>query len=141
MRRVRSQISVLCVRVTTLTAAACAVSPATGRSWWESVRTISARTCASAVSLLAPDTPWRSRYRDACSGLIANTVYPAAISAATHGPRSVSIPIATCPASSSSASSPSCSPIIACNRAMPATPSGSLALASTRPAASINSTS
>ena len=32
--RVRSQISVLCARVTTLTASACALSPATGRSWW-----------------------------------------------------------------------------------------------------------
>ena len=69
------------------------------------------------------------------------TVYPAAVSAATQGPRSVSIPTATCPASSSSASSPSCPPTIACSLAMPATPSGSRAFASRRPPASISSTS
>ena len=46
--RVRSQISVLCVRATTLTASAWALSPATGRSWWASVRTMSASMCASA---------------------------------------------------------------------------------------------
>ena len=84
-------------------------------------------------SLFAPDTPRRSRYRDASSGLTAYTVYPAATSAATQGPRSVSIPTTTCPASLSSASSPSCSPTIACSLAMPATPSGSRAFASHRP--------
>ncbi len=56
---------------------------------------MSASMCASAVSLLAPDTPCRSRYRAACNGLTAYTVYPAAISACTHGPRSVSIPTTT----------------------------------------------
>ena len=40
--RVRSQISVLCARVTTLTASARSESPATTRNWWESVRTMSA---------------------------------------------------------------------------------------------------
>jgi hypothetical protein len=44
------------------------LSPATARNWWESVRTMSVSMCASPVSLLAPDTPWRSRYREACSG-------------------------------------------------------------------------
>ena len=101
---------------------------------------MSASMCASPASLLAPDTPRRSRYLAACNGFTANTVYPAAINACTHGPRSVSIPISTCPAASST-SSPSCAPIIACNRAIPATPSGSRALASLRPAASITSTS
>src|SRR6185437_15131410 len=48
--------------------------------------------CASPPSLSAPDTPCRPRYRDACSGFTANTTYPAAISAATHGPRPVSTP-------------------------------------------------
>ena len=91
-----------------------------------------------AGSLLAPDTPWRSRYREACSGFTPYTVYPAATSAATHGPRSVSIPMIT---SASSAPSPSCSPISSCSRAIPATPSGSRLRASTRPAASISSTS
>ena len=88
----RSQISVLCVRASTLMPSASALSPATARSWWESVRTMSASMWESPRSLLAPDTPCRSRYREACSGLTAYTVYPAAISAATHGPRSVSIP-------------------------------------------------
>jgi hypothetical protein len=41
------------------------------------------------------DTAYRSQYRDACSGLIPNTAYPAAISASTHRPRSVSIPTST----------------------------------------------
>ena len=59
--RVRSQINVLCARVTTLTAPAAALSAATGRSWWESVRTTSARVCASAASLLAPETLCRCR--------------------------------------------------------------------------------
>ena len=61
-----------------------------------------------------------------CRGLIANTVYPAATSAVTHGPRSVSIPTSTC---SGSASSPArASAISSCSRAIPATPSGSRAL-------------
>ena len=51
--RVRSQISVLCIRATTLTASASALSPATGRSWWASVRTMSASMCAS------PRRSWR----------------------------------------------------------------------------------
>ena len=129
----------LCVRVTTLTASACALSAATGRNWWASVRTMSASTCASAASLLAPDTACRSRYRAACSGLTANTSYPAAASAATHGPRSVSIPTST--RASSGSASPSSPPTTACSRIIPAIPSGSLALASTRPATSISSTS
>ena len=33
--------------------------PATGRSWWRSVRTMSASVCASALSLLAPDNAIR----------------------------------------------------------------------------------
>ena len=37
---------------------------------------MSASMCASAASLLTPDTPCRSRYRDACSGLAGYTVYP-----------------------------------------------------------------
>ena len=57
------------------------LSPAAGRSWWESVRTMSASMCASPASLFAPDTPCRSRYRDACSGFTAEHRYPAAISA------------------------------------------------------------
>ena len=59
--RVRSQINVLCARATTLIASARGVSAATGRSWWESVRTMSANVCASALSLLAPETLCRSR--------------------------------------------------------------------------------
>src|SRR5215470_6726435 len=54
--------------------------------------------CASPPSLLAPDTPYRPRYRDACNGFTANTTYPAASSAATHRPRPDSIP--TCTATS-----------------------------------------
>src|SRR6266545_1783002 len=72
--RVRSQISVLWVRATTLIAPAAGLSPAAGRSWWESVRTMSASMCASPPSLLAPDTPCRSRYREACSGFTGYTV-------------------------------------------------------------------
>src|ERR1019366_1916927 len=83
--RVRSQISVLWARATTLTAPASGLSPATARSWWESVRTMSVSMCASPRSLLAPDTPWRSRYLDACSGFTAYTTYPAATSAAAVG--------------------------------------------------------
>jgi len=37
------------------------LSPDTARSWCESVRTMSVSMCASPVSLLAPDTPCRSR--------------------------------------------------------------------------------
>ena len=55
---------------------------------------------------------------------------------ATHGPRSVSMPTST-----SASSSSRCSPISACNRAIPATPSGSRALASLPPGRSITSTS
>ena len=47
--------SVWCARATTLTPSASALSPATGRSWWASVRTMSASTCASPASLLAPE--------------------------------------------------------------------------------------
>src|ERR1039458_9215988 len=93
---------------------------------------MSASMCASAPSLLAPDTPCRTRYPDACSGFTPYTVYPAATSAATHGPRSVSVPVTT---SASSASSPRYCPIRACSRAIPATPSGSRFLARTRPSA------
>src|ERR1017187_3378520 len=123
MCRVRSQISVWWARATTLTAAACSLSPATTRSWCRSERTMSARACASAASLLAPEVEYRSLNRDTCRGLIACTWYPAATSAATHGPRSVSIPITT--------STP----------APPATPSGSRRAASLRPASSCTSTS
>src|ERR1039457_2360104 len=121
-----------------LDASAPALSPATARSWWESVRTMSVSMCASPLSLLAPDTPCRSRYLDACKGFTAYTTYPAAASAATHGPRSVSVPIST---SASSVSSPRCSPISSCSRAIPATPSGSRRFASTFPASFITSTS
>jgi hypothetical protein len=67
-----------------------------------------------------------------------NTVYPAATSAATHRPRSVSIPTAT---SAPSASSPRCRPITSCSPAIPAAPSGSRLRARTFPASSITSTS
>jgi hypothetical protein len=33
------------------------LSPAVGRSWRQSVRTMSARVCASPLSLLAPEVP------------------------------------------------------------------------------------
>ena len=69
-----------------------------------------ASTCASAVSLLAPDTPWRSRYRATDLGLIPNTWYPAATSAVTHRPRGGAVPTHTTPISS--ATTPSCAPII-----------------------------
>ena len=87
----------------------------------------------TSVSLLAPvDTPRRSRYRDACSGFTPYTVRaPAARSAVTHRPRSVSIPITT---SASSASTPRCCPTSSCSRAIPATPSGSLLLWRQHPA-------
>ena len=42
-----------------------------GAAGAQSVRTMSASMCASPASLLAPDTPCRSRYRAACSGLTA----------------------------------------------------------------------
>jgi hypothetical protein len=67
-----------------------------------------------------------------------NTRYPAAASAATHGPWSVSIPTST---SDSSASSPSKPPASPCSWVIPAIPSGSRRLASTFPASSITSTS
>jgi len=97
--------------------------------------------CASAGSLLAPETLNRSRYRAACSGLTAYTRYPAAINAWTHGPRSVSIPIRTPASASRSASGPNPAAIIAWNRAIPAIPSGSLPALNRRPASSITSTS
>jgi hypothetical protein len=65
-------------------------------------------------------------------------VYPAATSAATHGPRSVSIPITT---SASAASSGTNRPVSSCSPVIPATPSGSRFFASTVPASSITSTS
>ena len=99
---------------------------------------MSASMCASPPSLFAPDTPCRCRYRDACSGFTGNTAYPAATSAATHGPRSVSIPATT---SASSPSSPSSAPTSACSCAIPATPSGSRRFASTFPASFITSMS
>jgi hypothetical protein len=89
---------------------ACGLSPTAGRSWRESVRTMSASACASPASLLAPDTPCRSRNRAACSGFTGNTRYPAATSAVTHGPRSVSIPTTTCASSRSSPSGRAQSP-------------------------------
>jgi hypothetical protein len=101
--------------------------------------------CASPASLLAPDTWCRSRYREACSGFTGNTVYPDAASAATHGPRSVSIPITTSAPSGSSGSSGASSgrnrPASACSCAIPAAPSGSRLAASFLPASSITSTS
>jgi hypothetical protein len=51
---VRSQISVLCVRASTLIPSTSELSPATARSWWESVRTMSASMCASPESLGHP---------------------------------------------------------------------------------------
>ena len=136
--RVRSQIIVLWIRATTLMPSASGLSPAAGRSWCESVRTMSASMCASPPSLLAPDTAWRSRYREASSGFAGYTVYPAAIRAATHGPRSVSMPITT---SASSASSGTCLPMRPCSWLIPAAPSGSRFLARTFPASFITSTS
>ncbi|QHE74001.1 hypothetical protein GFS60_07680 (plasmid) [Rhodococcus sp. WAY2] len=59
---------VLWARATTLNPSASALSPATGPSWCESVRTKSANACASAASLFAPETPLRSRRRAACNG-------------------------------------------------------------------------
>ena len=99
---------------------------------------MSASMCASPLSLLAPDTACRSRYRDACSGFTGNTVYPAAISAANHGPRSVSIPVTT---SASSASSGRNRPISACIWVIPAALPGSRRFTSTLPASSITSMS
>jgi hypothetical protein len=61
------------------------LSPPTGRCSARSNRTISANAWASAASDFAPDTECRSRYRAADLGLTAYTVYPAAISEATHG--------------------------------------------------------
>jgi hypothetical protein len=55
-----------------------------------------------ARSDFAPEVEYRSRYRAACIGLIAYTCYPAAINAATHGPRSVSMPTTTSEDSASS---------------------------------------
>ena len=55
--RVRSQISVLWVRARTLMPAYSGLSPAAGRSWWESgPHSMSASTCASPALLLAPET-------------------------------------------------------------------------------------
>ena len=58
-------------------------------------------------------------------------------SAVTHGPRSVSIPTTTCPATCSDGSSAqaagACSATSACNRVMPSRPSGNRARASRRP--------
>jgi hypothetical protein len=71
-------------------------------------------------------------------GFTGNTVYPAAINAAAHGPRSVSIPIIT---SESSAPSGTNRPISSCSRVIPSAPSGSRFLASTLPASSITSMS
>ena len=83
--------------------------------------------------------------RAADSGLIANTWYPAARSAVTHGPRSVSIPTMTCPAACSGDSSDqpagACAATSACSRVMPSSPSGSRARASRRPLSSSISTS
>jgi hypothetical protein len=98
------------------------------------MRTMSARVCASPGSDFAPDTERRCRYRAACSGFTANTRYPAATSAVTHGPRSVSIPITTCPAPARSSGSAN-RPINSCSRAIPSTPSDSRAAPSRRPAA------
>ena len=64
---------------------------------------------------------------------------------ATHGPRSVSMPTftmpATCAGSQSAHPSGRCSPIRACNTAIPSSPLGSRRRASTRPSSSTTSTS
>jgi hypothetical protein len=82
----------------------------------------------------APEVECRPRYSAAFFGLIANTSYPAATSAATHGPRSVSIPIftraAASPGSSCAQSSGIAAAINTCNRDTPSRPSGSRRCAS-----------
>lgn len=80
-------------------ASARSMSPANGRSWCPSVRTMSASMCASAAPAF-PEAGHNQR--------VQRTVHPAASSAITHGPRSVSIPTTTS-VSSVSAASPSCS--------------------------------
>src|SRR5262249_27572718 len=60
-RRTRPHNTALCARAPPWPACARGLSAATWRSWWESVRTMPASMCASAASLLAPDTAWRSR--------------------------------------------------------------------------------
>ena len=69
----RSQISVLWARATTLIASALSLSPAMGRSVCRLARTISASVWASAASLLPPEVESVSRYRATCNGLIAYT--------------------------------------------------------------------
>lgn len=118
------------------------LSPATGRRPARSRRMISASAWASTASDFAPEIVCRSRYRAADLGLSAYTVYPAAISEATHGPRSVSIPTST--SSGGSGSRPGsckCSAISACNRVTPASPFGKRLFARTLPCSSTSSTS
>ena len=80
--RVRSQISVLCVRATTLTASRLrGCPPATGAQLvGVGAHHVGQHVRVAGVALGAGHA-CRSRYRAACSGLTANTVYPAATSA------------------------------------------------------------
>jgi hypothetical protein len=78
--------------------------------------------------------------RAACLGLAGYTRYPAAASAFTHGPRSVSITITTC-TGSGSASSPRQDATSSWNRAIPSAPSGSRRRARVFPASSCATTS
>jgi len=97
------------------------------------------------VSDLAPDIECRCRYRAADVGLIAYTRYPAATKAATHGPRSVSIPTTTLPAASAGSRSAqlagTCRPRSSWNATIPTSPSGSRFFASTLPDSSWTSMS
>ena len=106
---------------------ASALSPATVRNWYESVRTMSANTCASVALLLARETTLRPRKRAACNGFTLNTV-----ATGGHQRRNPQVPVGleSDRTSASSTSSPSGSSIIACNRAIPVTHSSSRALLS-----------
>jgi hypothetical protein len=73
VERCLDQIRFWWVRVRTLTCSASSKSPAIGRWWALSSRTISASTCASAGSDFAPEEPSRSRYRAAWTGLTGYT--------------------------------------------------------------------
>jgi hypothetical protein len=100
------------------------------------------RQVPSAASDVAPEVECRCRYRTTDVGFSASTVYPAAISDATHRPHSVSIPTITCGCGSrSSPGSGRCSPIRAGRPVTPASPSGNPLRANTVPAWSTSCTS
>ncbi len=101
---------------------------------------MSARPAASKKSSFFPDTAIASLCRAACFGLAGYTRYPAAASAFTQGPRSVSITTTT-RAGSGSASSPRQDATSSWNRVIPSTPSSSRRRASVFPASSCTTTS